>query len=59
MTLASHDVDLTGADLRAATLHGADLDRALFLTASQVGATLDDEHTLLPPDIDRPSHWGR
>ncbi|WP_220472489.1 pentapeptide repeat-containing protein [Tomitella gaofuii] len=52
-------VDLLGADLRAAKLHGADLGGALFLTASQVGAAMGDEHTLLPPDIDRPSHWGR
>ncbi|GAA4823521.1 pentapeptide repeat-containing protein [Tomitella cavernea] len=52
-------VDLLGADLRAAQLHGADLSRALYFTASQVGAALGDARTLLPPDIPAPAHWVR
>lgn len=49
--------DLLGADLRDARLPGADLSSALFLTQFQVGAAKGDAATLLPPTLERPSHW--
>lgn len=50
-------VDLLGADLRDARLGGADLSNALFLTQPQVNAAQGDASTVLPDDLDRPSHW--
>jgi hypothetical protein len=49
--------DLLGADLRGADLGGAGLAGALFLTRTQVGGTLGDRRTTLPPGLDRPGHW--
>jgi uncharacterized protein YjbI with pentapeptide repeats len=49
--------DLIGADLRGADLHGADLGTAIFVTRPQIAAANGDTHTVLPPEIDRPSHW--
>ena len=50
-------VDLLGADLRDARLEGADMSRTLYLTQAQLNAARGDAHTLLPADLDRPSHW--
>ncbi|MFK4482921.1 MULTISPECIES: pentapeptide repeat-containing protein [unclassified Curtobacterium] len=50
-------VDLLGADLRDTRLGGADLSNALFLTQPQVNAAQGDASTVLPGDLDRPSHW--
>lgn len=49
--------DLLGADLRNTRLQGADLSRALYLTQAQLNAAQGDPRTLLPPDLDRPTHW--
>ena len=49
--------DLLGADLRGADVGGARLAGALFLTSTQVGGTLGDRRTTLPPGLDRPGHW--
>ena len=43
--------------LRGARLHGARLDRALFLTPPQVAAAAGDAHTALPAFIERPGRW--
>jgi hypothetical protein len=51
--------DMRGADLRAADVRGARLDRALFLTRSQLGAARGDESTTLPAWLERPAHWLR
>ena len=50
--------DLTGADLRGADLAGADLGEALFLVQSQLDAARGDRRTGLPPNLERPAHWG-
>ncbi|WP_460793360.1 pentapeptide repeat-containing protein [Nocardioides pacificus] len=49
--------DLLGADLRDADLRGAHLERALFLSQSQVNAARGDGATTLPSALARPSHW--
>lgn len=50
--------DLLGADLRGADLAGARLSGSLFLTRGQVGTADGDLTTSLPPELDRPGHWG-
>jgi len=50
--------DLTGADLRGVDLAGADLGEALFLVQSQLDAARGDRRTGLPPNLERPAHWG-
>lgn len=50
--------DLLGADVRDARLEGADLSKALYLTQMQLNAARGSHATLLPPDLDMPSHWG-
>ncbi|MHA7280264.1 pentapeptide repeat-containing protein [Arthrobacter sp. MDT2-2] len=49
--------DLLGADLRDARLDGADLSKALYLTQAQLNAARGDARTLLPPAVNRPTHW--
>ncbi len=49
--------DFIGADLRDADLRGADLSTGMFLTQMQMNSAKGDEKTLLPPYIQRPSHW--
>jgi hypothetical protein len=49
--------DLLGADLRGADLRGADLTDALFLTRTQVQATVGDAATQVPERLPRPTHW--
>ena len=49
--------DLLGADVRSADLRGADLTDALFLTRTQVQATVGDAATRLSPRLPRPAHW--
>ncbi|WP_373877134.1 pentapeptide repeat-containing protein [Leifsonia poae] len=49
--------ELIGADLRDAELSGADLASAIYLTQVQVNAARGDARTLLPPNLQRPSHW--
>jgi uncharacterized protein YjbI with pentapeptide repeats len=49
--------DLLAADLRDANLSGADLSTALFVTQMQLNAAKGDEHTRIPSDTVRPSHW--
>ena len=51
-------VDLLGADVRDARLEGADLSKALYLTQMQLNAARGSRTTLLPPDLEVPSHWG-
>jgi uncharacterized protein YjbI with pentapeptide repeats len=50
-------VDLLGADFRDARLEGADLSKALYLTQPQLNAAKGSRTTLLPPDLEMPSHW--
>lgn len=50
-------VDLLGADLRDARLDRTDLSKALYLTQPQLNAARGDRDTLLPSDLERPSHW--
>ncbi|MBO1268023.1 pentapeptide repeat-containing protein [Arthrobacter cavernae] len=50
-------VDLLGADFRDARLEGADLSKALYLTQPQLNAARGSCATLLPPDLEMPSHW--
>jgi uncharacterized protein YjbI with pentapeptide repeats len=50
-------VDLLGADLRDARLEGADLSKSLYLTQAQLSAAQGDGCTLLPFDLNRPTHW--
>lgn len=50
-------VDLLGADLRDARLDGADLSKALYLTQPQLNSASGSPATLLPPDLEMPSHW--
>lgn len=50
-------VDFIGADLRDADLREADLSTSMFLTQMQMNSAKGDEETLLPPHIQRPSHW--
>ncbi len=49
--------ELIGADLRDALLHGAQLERAIYLTQTQVDAARGDSRTRLPAALRRPSHW--
>ena len=46
-----------GADLRAADLRGARLERALYVTQPQINAAHGDAATRLPPWLTRPTHW--
>jgi len=50
--------DLTGADLRGADLSDARLDKALFLTQSQLESARGNKATRLPASLTRPMHWG-
>jgi hypothetical protein len=50
--------DLLGADLRGADVRGARLAGSLFLTQVQVNATDGDAATTIPPELERPGHWG-
>lgn len=49
--------DLLGADFRDARIEGADLSKAMYLTQSQLNAARGDLTTLLPRDLEMPSHW--
>lgn len=49
--------DLLGADLRDARLEGADLSKALYLTQAQLNAAQGDARTLLPSEVNSPTHW--
>ncbi|WP_458781864.1 pentapeptide repeat-containing protein [Arthrobacter sp. D3-16] len=49
--------DLLGSDLRDARLEGADLSKTLYLTQAQLNAAQGDAHTLLPSELDSPTHW--
>lgn len=51
--------DLRGADLRSADVRDARLERALFLTRSQLGAAHGGSGTTLPSWLERPPHWLR
>lgn len=51
------EADMIGADLRDTDLCGADLSNALFVVQPQVNAARGDAATVLPPFVDRPSHW--
>ena len=50
---------LLGAHLKGAHLDGADLSRAKDLTQPQIDSAHGDEHTKLPPELEkhRPAHW--
>ncbi|MET4097510.1 pentapeptide repeat-containing protein [Arthrobacter sp. UYCu712] len=50
-------VDLLGADFRDARLEGADLSKALYVTQLQLNAARGSRATLLPSDLQLPSHW--
>lgn len=58
-----HETNLTGADLKYASLwnadlSGADLSGAKHLTQGQLKETKSgDENTQLPPDLKPPAHW--
>jgi uncharacterized protein YjbI with pentapeptide repeats len=49
--------ELIGADFRDARVEGADLRDAVYLTQTQVNASLGDPSTVLPAILTRPSHW--
>ena len=50
-------VDLLGADFRDTRLGGADLSKALYVTQPQLNAAQGNQTTLLPSDLEMPSHW--
>ncbi|MCP2030934.1 hypothetical protein L1277_000998 [Okibacterium sp. HSC-33S16] len=50
-------VDLLGVDFRDTRLNGADLSRALYVTQPQLNAARGDHATILPSDVERPTHW--
>lgn len=50
-------VDLLGADLRDARFERADLSKAIYLTQPQLNAARGSRATLLPLDLEMPSHW--
>lgn len=50
---------LLGVDLVGANLCGANLSTAEDLTEEQLEEALGDEQTVLPDDIQHPSHWAR
>lgn len=50
-------VDLLGSDFRDTRLEGADLTKALYVTQPQLNAAKGNQATLLPPDLEMPSHW--
>lgn len=50
-------VDLLGADFRDTRLEGADLSQALYVTQPQLNAAKGNRATLLPSDLEMPSHW--
>ncbi|MBW4094417.1 MAG: pentapeptide repeat-containing protein [Acidobacteria bacterium] len=52
-------VDLLGADFRDARIDGADLSLALYLTQPQLNAASGNQRTLLPTDLEMPSHWNK
>ncbi|WP_350225154.1 pentapeptide repeat-containing protein [Arthrobacter sp. efr-133-R2A-120] len=49
--------DLLGADLRDAWLERTDLSKAMYLTQPQLNAARGSRATLLPSDLEVPSHW--
>lgn len=49
--------DLLGADFRDARIDGADLSKAMYLTQPQLNAARGNHETLLPTDLEMPSHW--
>ncbi len=50
-------VDLLGADVRDARFERADLSKAIYLTQPQLNAARGSRATLLPSDLEMPSHW--
>ncbi|OZI11690.1 hypothetical protein CEW92_10340 [Bacillaceae bacterium SAS-127] len=50
-------VDFIGADLRDANLRGANLSTGMFLTQMQINSAKGNDQTILPPYLQRPSHW--
>lgn len=50
-------VNFIGADLRDADLSGANLSTSMFLTQMQISSAKGDTKTVLPPHIQRPSHF--
>ncbi len=50
-------VDFIGADLRDVNLGGANLSTSMFLTQMQINSAKGNHQTVLPPHIQRPSHW--
>lgn len=50
-------VNFIGADLRDADFSGANLSTSMFLTQMQINSAKGDVRTILPPHIQRPSHW--
>ena len=51
------DADLQWAILDQTKLQGADLSKTIGLTSQQVEEAFGDEHTKLPPGVERPGHW--
>jgi uncharacterized protein YjbI with pentapeptide repeats len=49
--------DLLGADLRDADVRGSALVDTLFLSQSQVNASLGNARTSVPERLARPAHW--
>jgi len=49
--------DLLGADLRDADVRGSALVDTLFLSQSQVNASLGNARTTVPERLARPAHW--
>lgn len=49
--------DLIGADFRDANINGANLERSIFLTQSQINSAKGDLKTKLPKRIVMPNHW--
>lgn len=49
--------DCRNADFEGADFSFADLEHALNLTQSQVDSAYGNEHTSLPPGIERPASW--
>jgi uncharacterized protein YjbI with pentapeptide repeats len=50
-------VDFIGADLRDTDLSDANLSTSMFVTQMQINSAKGNAKTLLPPHIQRPSHW--
>lgn len=51
--------DLTDTNLSGAKLTEADLRRTKNLTQEQINLAYGDEHTKLPDNLQRPSHWSK